>query len=124
MRGILLSGIAVAALCNCAAAANVARFQPTPPWVVARSHPFVAGVPVPEFAPDSAAARAGMQPGDRIVAIDGSPIGSYADLDRFVAYSGGRALTIDILRGGRRLRLRAAPPRMAMDHNGSPRASR
>src|SRR3984957_8719470 len=59
--------------------------------------------------PDSAAAAAGLQPGDLIVAIDGRPIGGFADMQRIVAGSSGRTLTLTIDRGGAREDVQATP---------------
>jgi len=71
------------------------------------------GLTVEEVVRNSAAEAAGVRPGDRITAVDGQPIGSYADLDAIVAASDGRQLTIDIARGGARIRLKATPRSMA-----------
>ncbi len=54
---------------------------------------------VDEVTPDSAAAVAGLKPGDLIIAIDGRRIDSFTDMQRIVSASGGRALTITIDRG-------------------------
>jgi S1-C subfamily serine protease len=60
--------------------------------------------------PDSAAARAGLKPGDIIVAIDGETIGAADDLVR--ALTGekiGRDVALDVLRGMERLTLSVVP---------------
>jgi regulator of sigma E protease len=59
--------------------------------------------------PDSAAAAAGLKPGDLIVAIDGRPISSFSDMQRVVAGSSGRTLTLTIDRGGAREDIQATP---------------
>jgi len=59
--------------------------------------------------PDSAAAAAGFQPGDIVVSIDGRAIDSFADMQRIVATSAGRALEIVVERGGAQRVLTAAP---------------
>jgi regulator of sigma E protease len=59
--------------------------------------------------PDSAAAAAGIQPGDQIVAIDGRPIQGFSDMQRIVSTSAGRTLMITIDRGGLRQDLTAMP---------------
>jgi regulator of sigma E protease len=64
---------------------------------------------VDEVQPGSAAAAAGLMPGDLIVAIDGRPIGSFSDMQRIVAGSSGRTLTLTIDRGGAREDIRATP---------------
>jgi S1-C subfamily serine protease len=61
-----------------------------------------AGVGVVEVAPGSPAARAGVQPTDTIVSVDGVPTESAGDLQRLmVADAIGRPLRLEVLRGGR-----------------------
>jgi regulator of sigma E protease len=64
---------------------------------------------VDEVTPDSAAAAAGLKPGDLIVAIDGRPVSTFTDMQRMVAGSSGRTLTLTIDRGGAREELKATP---------------
>ncbi|MEX0852876.1 MAG: RIP metalloprotease RseP [Bauldia sp.] len=59
----------------------------------------------------SAAERAGFEPGDTIVSIDGRPIGSFNDLQRVVSFSAERDLDIIVRRGDREITLSAAPER-------------
>jgi regulator of sigma E protease len=59
--------------------------------------------------PDSAAAAAGFQPGDVVVAIDGKPIADFADMQRVVSESAGESLTIEVNREGTPLVLKATP---------------
>jgi regulator of sigma E protease len=56
-----------------------------------------------------AAAGAGFQPGDLIVAIDGRPIESFNDLQRIVRLRPGQTLEFVVDRGGIRQTLRATP---------------
>ena len=58
--------------------------------------------------PDSAAAAAGLQPGDVVLAIDGRTIDSFSDMQRIVSASAGRTLQFQIDRGGAPMTL---PPR-------------
>lgn len=58
---------------------------------------------------ESAAARAGFQPGDLIVSIGGRSIESFTDMQRIVAASAGDTLTIVVDRGGARVELAAVP---------------
>jgi regulator of sigma E protease len=59
--------------------------------------------------PESAAAAAGLQPGDVVVAIDGRPINSFNEMQRIVSTSAGRQLMIEIDRDGERKTLQAVP---------------
>jgi regulator of sigma E protease len=60
-------------------------------------------IPVPvvgEVVADSAAARAGLQVGDRIEAIGGTPIRRFEEIQRAVAASPGQALQLTVASGG------------------------
>ena len=46
------------------------------------------------------AARAGLLPGDRIVAVDGTPISDFGDLARQISGSSGKTITVQYLRAG------------------------
>jgi regulator of sigma E protease len=59
--------------------------------------------------PDSAAAAAGLKPGDLIVAIDGRAIDGFSEMQRIVAGSSGRTLTLTVDRGGAREEIKATP---------------
>lgn len=64
---------------------------------------------VGEVQPESAAAAAGLEPGDRIVSIDGSTIERFEDIQRIVRLAPGETLDIGVERDGRRLDLQATP---------------
>jgi regulator of sigma E protease len=64
---------------------------------------------VGEVQAGSAAAAVGLQPGDRIVAVDGEPIASFEDLQGVVRDSPGKTLTFTIERAGRTLDLKITP---------------
>jgi regulator of sigma E protease len=66
---------------------------------------------VDAVAPGSVAERAGFEPGDRIVSIDGSEIGSFSDMQRIVATSPDRELHFVVDRGGANVELAATPER-------------
>ena len=64
------------------------------------------------FSPDSAAQTAGLQTGDRIVAIDGAQIDDFADIAPRVALYPGDTVRIAYERGGRQLEM---PVKLALD---------
>ncbi len=59
--------------------------------------------------PDSAAAAAGLKPGDVVLAIDGRPVESFSDMQRIVSANAGRTLQFKIDRGGAPITLTATP---------------
>ena len=59
--------------------------------------------------PDSAAAAAGLKPGDVVLAIDGRPVESFSDMQRIVSANAGRTLQLKIDRGGAPITLTATP---------------
>jgi regulator of sigma E protease len=59
--------------------------------------------------PESAAARAGLEPGDRIVAIDGRATARFEDVQATVRLRPGQTLTLTVERGSERLALLAVP---------------
>ena len=58
---------------------------------------------------ESAAAAAGFKVGDVVVAIDGSPIGSFADMQRIVSSNAGSTLVFRVNRDGSEVSLNATP---------------
>jgi regulator of sigma E protease len=60
---------------------------------------------------DAPAAVAGIQKADRIVAVNGQPIGRWEDLSERIRESGGRPLTFRIERNGRELEVAVQPVR-------------
>lgn len=63
---------------------------------------------VGEVQPDSPAAAAGLQPGDRIVAVDGRAVASFEELQRLVAGSAGETLRLGLDRAGQSLEVAVA----------------
>jgi regulator of sigma E protease len=59
--------------------------------------------------PDSAAAAAGFQPGDLVVAIDGQAVENFAEMQRVVGDSAGETLAITVDRAGTQKVLKATP---------------
>jgi regulator of sigma E protease len=59
--------------------------------------------------PGSAAAAAGFQPGDLVVAIDGRTIDSFGDMQRIVSTSAGETLSVTVERDGAQRVLKATP---------------
>ena len=69
-----------------------------------RTQPVISGI-----SQNSAAARAGFQPGDRVLAIDGAQVGRFEDIASYVALRPEQRMRFDILRQGRRISLDATP---------------
>ena len=59
--------------------------------------------------PDSAAATAGFQTGDLVLAIDGHSVESFADMQRIVSASADETLAVTVERSGATLTLKAVP---------------
>ena len=59
--------------------------------------------------PASAAQAAGFMPGDVVVAIDGTKIDNFSDMQRIVSVSAGETLNIEVERGGVHVTLKATP---------------
>lgn len=57
----------------------------------------------------SAAEAAGLKPGDVVVSINGSPVSSFADLQRVVSFAAGDPLSIVVHRGGGDVKVTATP---------------
>jgi len=64
---------------------------------------------VDSIQPASAAAEAGLQPGDVVLAIDGKAIEGFGDMQRIVSASPGIQLEILVQRGDKEMTLRATP---------------
>jgi regulator of sigma E protease len=64
---------------------------------------------VGEVQEGSAAAAAGLEPGDRIIAVDGEPLASFEELQLVVRDSPGVPLTFTIERAGERLEVTVTP---------------
>ncbi len=62
--------------------------------------------------PESPAAVAGFQPGDVVVAVDGSAVQGFAEVERLIGLSPGRALTFTVERNGETVELVATPAAM------------
>src|SRR3984957_14490885 len=60
----------------------------------------------------SPAAAAGIQPGDRITAVDGAPINDFEQLPEIVSVSGGRNLAVMLDRAGKSLTVHVTPQMM------------
>ena len=59
--------------------------------------------------PNSAAARAGFEPGDRVISIDGTAIDNFAEMQRIVAMSPNQTLHFVVDRGGADVDITATP---------------
>ena len=62
----------------------------------------------------SPAARAGLRPEDLVVAVEESPVRGVDDLQRLMTADRiGREVTVEVVRGGERRRLRLVPRELA-----------
>ena len=59
--------------------------------------------------PESPAAQAGIQKGDRIVAVDGQAVTAWDDLSSAIKQSGGQPLALRVQRGGQELAMTVQP---------------
>jgi len=83
------------------------RFEFGQIGVLPNVHPHVRNVQS-----DSAAERAGMLAGDVVLAVDGDPITFSSELKDAIAKRPEQPITLDILRGGDRLRVHATPAKV------------
>ncbi|BBK42867.1 zinc metalloprotease [Allostella vacuolata] len=65
--------------------------------------------------PDSAAAAAGLRPGDRITAIDGRSIDRFEQVQLIVRLNQGTPLSVDVLRDGQTVNLSVTPRIVEVD---------
>jgi regulator of sigma E protease len=70
--------------------------------------PFVAPA-VGSLIPDKPAAKAGLQPGDLILSIDGKPIKSWNEMTGIIHTSPGKELVLEVERAGARLTVKVKP---------------
>jgi regulator of sigma E protease len=66
---------------------------------------------IEQVLPDGAAARAGLQVGDQVTAIDGKPVGDGIDFIDVVRKAAGRTLQVQVTRAGQILTLPVTPER-------------
>lgn len=67
---------------------------------------------VAEVRAASPAANAGIQPGDRFVSVDGSPVETFSDVQRLVSGRGGDPITFVMMREGKEITVKATPELM------------
>lgn len=70
---------------------------------------FVSEPTVAEVRPDSPAAAAGFQPGDRFVSVDGKKVETFSDVQRLVSGRAGDPIVFVMAREGREVTLQATP---------------
>ena len=66
---------------------------------------------VAEVRPDGAAATAGVEPGDLLVALDGEKVRTFDDVRRYVSVRPGTQIVVTVERGGRQIDLPMVPER-------------
>ncbi|HEU4640951.1 MAG TPA: RIP metalloprotease RseP [Gemmatimonadaceae bacterium] len=67
---------------------------------------------IDQVMPDSPAERGGLQPGDSVVAVGGTPVRSWGDIVRRIESAPGRPLEFQVARKGRLVRLTITPDSM------------
>lgn len=72
---------------------------------IAPQHPAVVG----QLVQGSAADKAGIEPGDSVMAIDGTPIASWTDAVAIIEAAPGRALSVEVQRAGASMTLEVTP---------------
>jgi regulator of sigma E protease len=70
---------------------------------------------VAQIVSGSPAAAAGLQPGDRIIAVNGRPTPTFGSVSRRIESSDGKRVTLTVLRNGRRV---SVGPRRTVKSNG------
>lgn len=70
---------------------------------------YVSEPTVAEIRPDTPAAEAGFEPGDRFVSVNGTRISTFGDVQRVVSARAGDELSFVMLRDGQEIELRATP---------------
>ncbi|HWK15676.1 MAG TPA: RIP metalloprotease RseP [Rhizobiaceae bacterium] len=70
---------------------------------------YVSEPTIAEVRPDSPAAVAGFEPGDRFVSVDGRKVSTFADVQRLVSGRAGDQITFVLLRNGEEVTLTAVP---------------
>jgi regulator of sigma E protease len=86
------------------------------PQDIALAMDYRMGPIIGDLLPGEPAAKAGFQPGDSIVSIDGRPVGSWSEMVVIVANSAGKALTFEAVGKNGRRTLRAVPRPMESTH--------
>jgi regulator of sigma E protease len=66
---------------------------------------------IDQVLPDGPGARAGLRQGDVLVAVDGKPLADFVDFKRAIGAAPGRAVQLDLERGGQPLRVTLTPER-------------
>jgi regulator of sigma E protease len=67
---------------------------------------------IQDVPPASAGGRAGLRPGDRVLSVDGQPVVNMMDFQSMVSSAPGRDISIEVERGGSRLRIVASVARV------------
>ncbi|WP_323143411.1 RIP metalloprotease RseP [Massilia phyllosphaerae] len=73
---------------------------------------------IDQVLPDGPGARAGLRKGDVLVAVDGKPLADFVDFKRAIGAAPGRAVQLDVERGGQPLRVVLSPERDARSGEG------
>jgi len=102
--GLLREGLELTRKVTTASPPGRSRFEIGEIGVFPDVHPHV-----PSVSPGGAAERAGIRPGDVILAVDEQPVVFAWQLKEAISKRPGQAITVLVLRGGARLEIRATP---------------
>jgi membrane-associated protease RseP (regulator of RpoE activity) len=76
------------------------------------------GLLVEDLAENAPAAKAGVKQYDILVKVDQKPLGKVEDLVQAVEASGGKKLSLELLRGGKTIRIEVTPEKRPEDAHG------
>lgn len=88
--------------------------------IIGRDTTDISSIParISNVAPNTAAAAAGLHPGDIIVSIDGQSTPSFAELQSVIGGAAGREVALQVNRNGTELTLRATPTARTVREGG------
>jgi regulator of sigma E protease len=99
---------------------RIALPEAAEPWTLERLGIMSGDVAVAAVDPNSPAARAGLEPGDLILSIDGEPLISFRALAARIRSGGGAEIALVVLRDGARVPVRVRPEERVLERQSIP----